>query len=249
MKQLTLSILFLFSLQSAFTAEEIIKRDFYTLNYNEDHEVANWVAYELDHSKIQNCVKRTNSFKEDPLVSTGSAVASDYKGSGFDRGHLVPAGDMKFSKSAMSDTFFFSNMAPQPPKFNQVIWARLENLMRSWALLYEKIWIVTGPILQDNLPVIGNVNRVSVPERYFKVILRKTEKSYEGIAFIMPTNATQSELNKYVTTIDEVEDLTSFDFFKFLGADEEEIESRANPTNWNFNGKFEYLPCQASVAL
>jgi len=248
MKQLLkLSLLFLLSLHTALAAEEIIKRKHYTLSYNEDHEVANWVAYELDHSKIQNCVKRTNSFKPDPLVSTGSAVASDYKGSGFDRGHLVPAGDMKFSKEAMSDTFYFSNMTPQPPRFNQVIWARLENLMRSWALAYNKIWIVTGPILKDNLPVMGNINRISIPESYFKVILRKTATSYEGIAFIMSTNASNNELRQYVTSINQVEELSNNDFFKFLNESEEEVEENFDLAKWDFTGKFGYLPCRTSA--
>ena len=249
MKQLIkLSLLFLVSLQSVIASEEIIKRKHYTLSYNESHEVANWVAYELDHFKIQNCVKRTNSFKPDPLVSTGSAVASDYKGSGFDRGHLVPAGDMKFSKEAMSDTFYFSNMTPQPPRFNQVIWARLENLMRSWALAYSKIWIVTGPILKDNLPVMGDRNRISIPESYFKVILRKTESSYEGIGFIMSTNASNNELKEYVTSINEVEELSNQNFFEFLDGPNEAIEGKYDISKWDFTGKFQYLPCRTSVA-
>jgi endonuclease G len=242
-----ISLLFFFSFQTALSAEEIIKRKHYTLSYNEDHEVANWVSYELDHSKIQNCVKRTNSFKADPLVSTGSAVASDYKGSGFDRGHLVPAGDMKFSKEAMSDTFYFSNMSPQPPRFNQVIWARLENLMRSWALIYKKIWIVTGPVLKDNLPVMGNVNRISIPESYFKVVLRKTANGFEGIGFIMQTNASNNDLRLYTTTIKEIEELSNTDFFKFLNESEEEVENNFDSKKWDFTGKFEYLPCQTSV--
>ncbi len=231
----------------AFASEEIIKRANYILSYNEEHEVANWVSYELDHKKLQNCVKRTNSFRADPMVSTGSAVAEDYKGSGFDRGHLVPAGDMKFNAEAMRDTFYFSNMTPQPPKFNQVHWGQLENLIRSWGLRYNKIWIVTGPILKSNLPVIGSKNEVSVPETYFKVILRKTTTSYEGFAFLMGTDIPYADLREYAVTINEVEELTGVDFFQFLDNKvEEKIEGKSDLALWDFNEKFEYLPCQTS---
>lgn len=231
----------------AYGSEEIIKRPNYTLSYNEDHEVANWVSYELDHKKLQNCVKRSNSFKADPMVSTGSAVAEDYKGTGFDRGHLVPAGDMKFNAAAMRDTFYFSNMTPQPPKFNQVKWGQLEHLMRAWGLRYNKIWIVTGPILEDNLPVIGSKNEVSVPNLYFKVVLRKTATSYEGFAFLMGTDVPHADLREYATTINEVEELAGVDFFKFLDDKvEEAIEDKSDLSRWDFSEKFEYLPCQTS---
>lgn len=235
---------------SSFAAEEIIKKKYYTLNYNEDHEVANWVAYDLNRDRLKNCVKRQDNFRPDPDVTTGSAEADDYRNSGYDRGHLVPAGDMKFHKDAMSDTFFFSNMTPQPSTFNQGRWSDLENLMRSWASKYSEITIVTGPILKDNLPAIGARNDVSIPEQYFKAVIRKNGNTYEGIAFILKTSAGSRDLSTYVTTIDKVEDLTGFDFFSHLeDGIEEKIERKSDKKNWDFTGKFEYFPCRASVAL
>ena len=230
---------------SAFSSEEIIKHKFYTLNYNEEHEVANWVSYELDHKRLQNCASRKDSFRPDPEVSTGSATDDDYRGSGFDRGHLAPAGDMKFSKEAMKDTFFFSNMTPQPANFNRGKWAQLENLMRAWGSKYNKIWIVTGPILRADLPAIGKSNKVSIPTDYFKVIVRQSGSSYEGMAFIMPTTVPSQDLKSYVVSIDEVEEATGFDFFSFAN---ESAEKKSDITKWDFSGKFEYFPCQASVA-
>lgn len=237
--------IFLLVLSSSLHAsEEIIRRQHYTLSYNEDHEVANWVSYEMDHSKIQNCVKRTNNFKADPLVSTGSAVPRDYKGSGYDRGHLLPAGDMKFSQGAMNEAFFLSNITPQPAKFNQVRWNRLESLVRAWVLKYEKLWIVTGPILSNNLPTIGYENQISIPDRYFKVLLRKKGNSYQGIALIMSTDIPYADLKAYVTTIDQVEDITGDDYFQFLKKSEQVSESKTNIDQWDFTAKFEYLPCR-----
>lgn len=249
MKNLKALILLLSLPLSLHAAEEIIKRKHYTLNYNEDHEVANWVSYELEKNNLRNCAQRTNSFRVDPAVSTGSATLNDYAKSGYDRGHLVPAGDMKISSEAMKDTFFMSNMAPQPPKFNQGKWAQLENLMRAWASKYQKIWIVTGPVLENGLPVIGKDNQVSVPDKYFKVILRQNGNSYTGIAFLMETSLPHGELRAYTTSINHVEEITGTDYFQFLdNRSEEEVESRFENSQWDFSAKFAYLPCQASVA-
>lgn len=245
MRPISKILFFLLISSSAFSSEEIIHKKFYTLNYNEDHEVANWVSYELDHKRLQNCASRNDNFRPDPDVSTGSATDADYKGSGFDRGHLAPAGDMKFSKEAMKDTFFFSNMTPQPANFNRGKWAQLENLMRAWGSKYNKIWIVTGPILRDDLPAIGRSNKVSVPTDYFKVIVRQSGSSYEGMAFIMPTSVPSADLKSYVVTIDEVEEATGFDFFNFVS---ESVEQKSDLAKWDFSGKFAYFPCQASVA-
>lgn len=230
---------------SSFSAEEIIQKKFYTLSYNEDHEVANWVSYDLNRDRLRNCAKRNDDFRPDPEVSTGSATGADYRNSGFDRGHLVPAGDMKFNKQAMSETFFFSNMTPQPSSFNQGRWSDLEILMRAWGAMYDGITIVTGPVLKDNLAVIGTDNKISVPEEYFKVVLRKKGSSYEGIAFLLSVKASSSNLAVYAKSIDEVEQISGLDFFSYLDDKiEEEIERTIDKKNWDFKAKFEYFPCR-----
>jgi endonuclease G, mitochondrial len=243
-----LTLLLLFS-GFSFASSEIINRNWYTLNYNEDHEVANWVSYTLEKSQLKNCVQRASSFKSDPLVSTGSAELIDYKNSGYDRGHLLPAGDMKFEAGAMRDAFYLSNITPQPSKFNQGRWSQLETLIRAWAKQYGKLWIVTGPVLKKNLEWIGVNNEVSVPEEYFKVILRKERTGYIGIAFLMSTDVPYSELSAYVLDIDKIEDITGHDFFAFLTSSEaRQVEGKVDAMLWNFTARFDYLPCGTSVA-
>ncbi len=223
---------------------EFIRRSYYSLNYNEEHEVANWVEYTLEREQLKNCANRSRYFKIDDLLSTGSASTEDYRNTGFDRGHLVPAGDMKFSRKAMDDTFFMSNITPQPSKFNQGRWGNLEYLMRAWAYNYNKIWIVTGPVLRNSLPWIGVRNQVSVPEEYFKVILRKTTTGYKGIAFLMPTSVPYSDLKLYALDINSVEELTGINFFPFLTKiQEEKVEKNLKLNDWDFNARFAYLPC------
>ena len=230
--------------EAHYDSELTVKRDYYELSYNEDHEVANWVFYTLETNQLRNCVKRNNSFKPDPLVVTGSADLDDYKGSGFDRGHLLPAGDMKFESKAMSDTFYLSNISPQPANFNRGLWASLENLVRAWALKYKKIWIVTGPVLHSGLPVIGKKNLVSVPDEFYKVILRKEGRGFKGVGFLMKTSVPYNYLAAYAIDIDTVEKISGIDFFPFLTqAQEKEAESKAELTSWDFKAEFDYLPC------
>lgn len=222
---------------------ELVKKSKYIINYNEDHEVANWVEYKLDQKSLRNCASRKNNFRSDPNISTGSATPADYKGSGYDRGHLVPAGDMKISAKAMSETFFMSNMTPQPARFNQGQWNHLEVLIRAWASNYGELWIITGPVLQNQLPSIGHSNRVSVPEEYFKVILRKENNEYKGIAFLVPTNVPYPKLSLYTLSIRDLERYTQINFFSFLSSEQEHIEEIKNLADWNFSARFEYLPC------
>ena len=113
-------------------SDQIISHTAYTLKYSEQHEQASWVAYTLKSSHTSGTVGRTNDFREDYKVKTGSASLSDYKGSGYDRGHLAPAADFKWSSTAMSESFFMSNMSPQKPGFNRGIWKKLESRKLPW---------------------------------------------------------------------------------------------------------------------
>lgn len=155
---------------------QIINHFAYSLSYNEEFEQADWVAYRLTDEMLSNPVcERDDSFKKDPLVVTGSASASDYKNSGYSKGHLAPAADMLLSETAMKESFYFSNMSPQKQDFNNGIWKKLEEQVREWARENEEVFVVTGPVLdKESYPTIGK-NEVAVPEKFYKVILDYTE--------------------------------------------------------------------------
>jgi endonuclease G, mitochondrial len=224
---------------------QVIDRNHFTLSYNPEHKVANWVAYNLNPNKLQSCVSRTNSFRTDPELNYGSASLEDYRNSGYDRGHLVPSGDSKFDSEAMRESFFLSNITPQSDKFNRGAWGQLEVLMRAWALKYGKIWIVTGPVLEKGLKTIGK-NKVSVPNYHFKVILRREGSSFRGIAFLMPSDVPYPDLEAYALSVREVEQLTDIDFFHFMPPSEaNRVETRKSLKHWDFQANFNYLPCSA----
>ena len=142
------------------TTGQIIQHTYYTLSYSEDHEQAEWVFYQLTPALVNGTTPRIDDFRPDPLVSTGSAQLSDYRGSGYDRGHLCPAADMKLNHTAMSETFFMSNMSPQVAGFNRGVWKKLEGLVRNWAITEGRLYVVTGGVLRPSDNSIG-ANRVS----------------------------------------------------------------------------------------
>ncbi len=150
---------------------EIIQHTGYALKYNEQYEQAEWVAYQLTDIEVNGKYERSDNFRKDPFVSTGSATLKDYKGSGYDRGHLIPASDMKWSPDAMSSSFYMSNMSPQDPSFNRGIWKKLEEQVREWAVDNREIYVVTGPVLTNGLYQTIGVNKVAVPNHYYKVVL------------------------------------------------------------------------------
>lgn len=220
------------------TTGEVIHHEFYSLSYNEKHEQAEWVAYELTkESLIIPNVKRTGNFRPDPKVRKASASDRDYRGSGYDRGHMAPAGDMAFSEKAMSQTFYMSNMSPQIRNFNGGIWRELEETVRDWAYQNKHLYVVTGPVLKGPMRESIGPNKVSVPDKYYKVILDYTKPEYKAIAFLMSNEISYQPLAKYAVPIDEVEAVTGIDFFPFLLEDELEnrLESQFDLDDWKFN--------------
>jgi len=202
-------------------SSKYIERDYFTLFYNEEHEQAKWVYYRLNKNIISGNAERKNNFKADPLVNSGSAKLSDYKGSGFDRGHLCPAGSMKISQKAMDETFYMSNMSPQHPSFNRGIWKKLEGLIRDWVYQYGDLIVVTGPIFDEKMSSIGN-SEVSVPNYFYKVVYA-LEGEGKMIGFILPNQKSSDQLINFSVTVDEVELISGLNFYHKLDDKTEEV--------------------------
>ncbi len=217
------------------------------LQYSEPHEQAAWVAHIILPDVTTGSVGRTNDFRPDSMVTTGTAIEKDYflkylqpdstyeyDGFGYDRGHLAPSADFRWSEKALSESYFYSNMSPQAAAFNREAWAELEALLRGY--LYDnpgvQLYVVTGPILEEGLPVIErSVNKVAIPKRYFKVALDLDNE--RGIGFVMPNEKISYPLESFALSIDEVEALTGWDFFNALeDTKEAELESNLDKTAW-----------------
>jgi len=213
----------------------VIHHTGYSLLYNEAYEQADWVAYELTSAETNNQYERSNRFLMDPAVSTSTADDADYRGSGYDRGHLAPAADMGWSEVSEQESFYYSNMSPQLPGFNRGIWKQLETFVRNNAIAKGFVYVVTGPVLTAGLPVIGH-NKVAVPSMFYKVCLIVEENRKVGIGFMIPNQSSRLPVYAFATTIDEVEKRTGINFFPTLSEVEEKIaEHQYDVQDWSWS--------------
>jgi endonuclease G len=205
------------------------------LSYSEKHEQAEWVAYELKKNYVGSNNFKRPYFIEDPKVKTGSADWRNYKKSGYDKGHLCPAGDMEFAINAYNDTFFTSNISPQLHDFNAGIWNRLEQKTRYWATKYDGIYVITGGILQPSLQTIGK-EKVSVPNYFYKILLDNSNGKYRMIGFFVPSKKSDKPLYDFVVSVDSLEKMTGIDFFpKLDDKTENRLEKSSDYKAWSFN--------------
>ena len=192
--------------------DSVLQNTYYQICYSKNHKQANWVAHWLTVDSVNGSASRTNNFRADTRVSD-PVQKTDYSKTGFDRGHLVPAGDMKLNKQAMSETFFMTNMSPQRPRFNQGVWAQLENGVRDMVRKMGNAYVITAPILAAKLPRIRS--GVSIPERYYKI-------AYFPDAGIMRAYLIENDdqngvlYSHFQVSVDQVEAETGLDFFSQL---------------------------------
>lgn len=228
--------------------EEVVNHLAYSLVYDENHEQAKWVVHIISTDIVDGKENRSNNFRIDTLIKTGSATEKDYfiktkkpgeknkyeyDGFGYDRGHLAPSADFKWNKKALSESFYYSNMSPQLADFNRKKWAKLEGLMRAYVENNnQQLFIVTGPILNDSLPVIERgENQVSIPEYFYKIALDFTNK--KAIGFIMPNKDIKNPISSFAVSINDVEIATGIDFFYQLEDElEEQFESQNQVIDW-----------------
>ena len=218
---------------------QLVNHSYYSLSYNEKYEIPEWVAYRLTRKSLEaKNVPRAKRFSSDPQVKSRSAVHSDYSHSGYTRGHMAPAGDMAFNETAMKETFYMSNMAPQIREYNNGIWKELEEQTRDWAYKKDDLIVISGPIMSGIQESIGK-NDIGVPKSFYKILVDGEGRTADAIGFVIPHAKSDKRLQEYAVSIDEIERLTGLDFFDnyFEESDEEAIEESFNINKWNFDNK------------
>ena len=210
-----------------------IHHKYFSLAYSEAHEQPTWVAYTITHKQSNNDrVSRKSNFTLDHAVTTRSAEEADYDASGYDKGHIVPADNMRFNQTAQNECFFMSNVCPQDPSFNRGKWKALENQVRTWVDKEKVLIVVAGPVLEDGLPTIGE-NEVAIPNHFYKIIFDHREPEVKVLAFLMPNEKCDGELVSYAVSVDSIETLTGIDFFPQLeNVLEESLESSIEVDEW-----------------
>lgn len=217
---------------------QVIHHYAYVLEFADVYKQPSWVCYMLCRTRVETSeVPRTNDFRSDPAVSTGSATPKDYSRSGYDKGHLAPSGDFRWNELAQSESFFMSNMSPQRPALNRGIWKHLEDKVREWAQELDTLYVVTGPVLKPGLPTIGTSN-VAVPENYYKLVLDYKPPAEEAIGFIMRNEGSSEPLVDFVVTVDSIEKVTGIHFFPELaGTIESKVVGTVDLAFWHLNGE------------
>ncbi|MDE6802013.1 MAG: DNA/RNA non-specific endonuclease [Muribaculaceae bacterium] len=213
--------------------EEIVGYTAMTVSFNADYHVPNWVAYELTADEARGEEPRYNKFQQDRRVK-GCATPADYRNTGFDRGHMAPAADMKWDSVAMRESFMMTNIVPQIHSINSGAWSKLEDKCRSHAIADSAVYIVSGPVLTDPIDFRIGATGVAVPRRFFKVILSPYSDPPQAIGFIVPNEAFKGGIQACAVSVDSVEALTGHDFFSALPDDiEEQLESTPNFHKWS----------------
>lgn len=212
---------------------QIVPYHGFTLSFNPRMHVPNWVAWELTADETDGTVSRENKFYCDEQV-TGCAESYDYNYSGYDRGHMCPAGDMKWSRESMHDSFSMANICPQQSALNTGAWKRLEENCRKWAKKHGSLIVICGPVLTDNITEYLGDTRVAVPKRFYKVLLNPNTSPMMGIGFIMNNGRVEGGMQQAAVSIDEVERVTGLDFFSELPDDiENEVERQCEFYKWS----------------
>ncbi len=226
--------------------EDVIYHSAYALVYAEPFEQAKWVAHIIPPDIIRGNEGRSNDFRPDDKIKTGSAVESDYflrlyqpdstfkyDAFGYDRGHLAPSADFRYSKKALSESYLYSNMSPQLAVLNRGRWAEMEDIIRQYVTRNNTpVYVVSGPVLKPGLPKIERgTNKVSIPDYYFKVVLDLEHEL--AIGFMMPNKACEYPVLAYACTIDSVESVTGIDFYASLPAGlQQKLESSSDTRKW-----------------
>ncbi len=210
-----------------------IAREGYTLSYNRERLLPNWVAYELTALETEGDEPRAKHFTKDPEIKGLQADADDYRNSGWDKGHMAPAADMKWSEKVMDECFYLSNICPQDHKLNTGTWKKLEEKCREYARYFGNIYIVCGPVVNNNKYGTIGENGVLVPDGFYKVLLTKYYDEYKGVGYLFENKKGAKNLAEHAVTIDEVERVTGIDFFHLLPDDiEKKVEAEVDKAVW-----------------
>lgn len=206
-----------FAAKMRHTPERIIRHFAYTLSFNRETNEPNWVGWCLENYETEGNLGR-GEFQPDPDIPLPHrVVSSDYRNSGYDRGHNAPSADMKFDPRAMRECFYMSNICPQTHTLNAGAWERLESACRRWARKFGKVTIVCGPVFSRNKArYIGDEHQIRVPDAFFKCIYAVNKGKPQAIAFIMPNKDEKLNMLQQAVSVDEAELRTGIDFFPSL---------------------------------
>ena len=218
--------------------QEVFVHTGYATLYNRETLIPDWVAYELtaDEANPSNPEKGNENFRWDPETNgRHTAYREDYRNNdGWQRGHMAPKADMKWSGQAYEESFYMSNICPQNGTLNSGDWATTESLARRLAKQFGSVYIVCGPIIGTNKYGTLGDHKVVIPDAFFKAFLVKANGKYQSIAMVLPNDAEHHKPEDYWCTVNELEMLIGMDLFPGLDDRiEEKVEDSIDRTIWS----------------
>lgn len=206
--------------------EDIVKHQGYTAAYNHTTLCPDWVAWELTSEEVDGTNEGQYSFSRDPNVKFPKASREDYSHSGWDKGHMAPRADMKWSCQALEESYYFTNVCPQDHEMNSQAWRKIEELSRRLAKYYGRVYIVCGPLFDEHR--FSTIGEVHVPDRFFKALAVSTENGYRTVGFVVDNTPQDYSPRHYAVSVDSVEVLTGRDLFP-------KVDEAAEQTfDWDF---------------
>lgn len=226
--------------------ERLVCHSAMCLVFCDEYRLAKWVVHILTGDIIEGRVSRTNDFRPDPKIpNTGVEEdyflkyeqedgSFEYDGFGYDRGHLAPSADFRWSETALSESYYYSNITPQTPEFNREKWAEIEGFLRTYIFNNpdNELFVVTAPVLREGLPVQERgVNKLPIPELHYKIAVDFERQM--GVGFLVPQENLIYPISWYAVSIDSIENLTGINFFANLTPEQEKkIESTFDLSKW-----------------
>lgn len=190
--------------QSSKTTQNICREGYY-VSYDAANKIPVYVAWTLEPKNALGCVARTNAFVADQSIKEG-ATPTDYVGTGYDKGHAAPDGDMSYNQQVEYESFLMTNMYPQAGSLNRGIWKLLETSVRGWAVQNDHLYTVyVGAIYDNNDKTIGK--GVRVPHAYYKIVIDDISKEAAGWMFphVAPYPNLGNDLTKFRTPIKQIQ--------------------------------------------
>ncbi len=198
------------------------------VNYNPSLRIPNCVAYELTATMVSMADAPGHENRKNYNYARDNSVKTcpenwEYRGSGYSRGHMAPAMDMRWDKTAMAQCFYMTNMCPQDTKLNNDHWRVLEEKVHRWAKRDKRLMVYTGPIMGKHPQMIGkNKQNIAVPDAFFKIVYAPEQG--RSIAFIYDNKPCPGNISKYAVTVAEVERRTGLKFSSAMPKNQCKVE-------------------------
>lgn len=206
--------------------------------FNRDYRIPNCVIYDFTATEAVQCdapgAERRKHYRFEPDPATGASPQwSDYRRSGYDRGHMAPAMDMKWNRTVMTEAFYMTNICPQNHNLNGGVWRVMEEKIHRWAKRDKRLIIATGPILGHDMKMIGPKHNIAVPKAFYKVVYAPGQGRAIAFVYNNETDTGRGSLRSHAVSVDYVERSTGLDFFSALPLKvQASFEKHSNYDQW-----------------